>query len=457
MRDMRIYKGLILLMLMACPLMGQAQLTMYDFYLDVTAGGGLHTIQYSPEGGDHTPGFGSELKLAYRRPINERWCVSGGLGFSWYNGRSFYEDLRLSRAAVDAQNGEPYEYRVIFTNWKEKQHIANLEIPLMASYHYPINPKWSHSAAAGLKLFFPISNNFKITDGTLQTKGYFEHLTNIEYENLPQHGFFTKDDCEGKATLRKVGAAAAVDLGAYRSFKHSDMSLYMGLYFGYGFTNLAKEHSTLFDGTDYVGVVSSDRIGKAHLISAGIKAGISFGFPRIYPLPDMQHELAMEDENFAFILAGEIEKFEDSEVEDVLRIARELAAAEEARKARELAEVKEVVKWLNKNVKVEFKLGEAVVQMNDEIQSYINDLTHYIKTTPGRNVIIWGHTCNLGTEAKNIELGMQRSEAMRKLLIQAGCPINRVMARSKGSSEPLVPNTCEANRRQNRRIEIVVK
>lgn len=454
---MRIYKGLVLLLLMACPLGISAQLTMYDFYLDVTAGGGLHSIQFSPEDGKHTPGWGSEIKLDYRRPINDHWSVSGGIGFSWYNSRSLYEDLRLSRMAIDAQNGENYEYRVIFTDWKEKQHVANLEIPFIATYHYPINPKWSLAAGAGLKLFFPISNYYKIKDGTLQTKGYYEHMTNIEYENLPQHGFFTKDDCEGKMNLRKVGAAATVDLGAYRSFKHSDMSLYMGAYFNYGFTNLAKSHETIFDGNEYVGVLSSDRVDKAHLLSVGIKAGVTFGFPRIYPLPEMQHELEMEDENFAFILAGEIEKFEDNEVEDVLRIARELAAAEEARKSRELAEVKEVVKWLNKNVKVEFRLGEAIVEMNDEIQSYIDDLTHYIKTTPGRNVIIWGHTCNLGTEAKNIELGMQRSEAMRKLLIQAGCPINRVMARSKGSSEPLVPNTCEANRRQNRRIEIVVK
>ena len=141
----------------------------------------------------------------------------------------------------------------------------------------------------------------------------------------------------------------------------------------------------------------------------------------------------------------------------MLRIARQLAQQEEERKARELANVKEVVKWLNNNVQVEFKLGEAVVQMNDEIQTYINDLTNYIKKTPGRKVLIWGHTCNLGKESKNIELGMQRAEAMRKLLIQAGCPINRVMARSKGSSEPLVPNTSEANRRMNRRIEIVIK
>lgn len=428
----------------------------YEHYVDVTVGAGLHSVQFAPQSGEHTPGMGTELRAEYRYVINEHWLAGAGLGFSWYNGKSLYDDLRLSHMAVDAENGEPYEYRIIFSDWREKQHIVNLEIPFEAYYRHKINSIWSAIAGAGFKFYVPIVKDYSVQDGTLQTKGYFEKFTNVEYENLPQHGFFTKENCEGEASLKKFGVATMVDLGALRSFKHSDMSLYVGAYFGFGFTNLADKHAPLFDGKDYVGVVSSDHVDKVHLLSAGLKVGVTFGFPRIFPLPEMQHEMECDNEDLEAIEA-EIKKFEKDEIEEVLRIARQLAQQEEERKAKEYANVKEVVKWLNKNVKVEFKLGEAVVEMNDEIQNYINDLTHYIKTTPGRKVTIWGHTCNLGSEAKNIELGMQRAEAMRKLLIKAGCPINRVMARSKGSSEPLVPNTSEANRQMNRRIEIIVK
>lgn len=448
-------KGLILLGLLSLPLLLQAQ--TYDHYLDLTVGGGLHSIQFSPKEGDFTPGTGMEVRAGYRRVIDEHWSWGLGLGVSWYNARSFYEDYRIARAAVDDQNGEPYEYRVIFTDWKEKQHLVNLELPVAAYYQQPISTLWSFLGSAGLKFIVPVSNKYTILDGEMETKGYFKQLTNIEYENLPQHGFFKEEGFEGEASLRKFGGGVFVDAGLLRSFKHGDMSLYMGLYFNYGVTDLSKEHtSSLFDGKSYPGVLSSNLVDGAHLIAAGLKVGITFGMPRIFPLPEMQHELAMEDEDTENIEA-EIRKFETDEVEEVLRIARQLAQQEEERKARELANVKEVVKWLNNNVKVEFKLGEAVIQMNDEIQTYINDLTNYIKNTPGRRILIWGHTCNLGKESKNIELGMQRAEAMRKLLISAGCPINRVMARSKGSSEPLVPNTSEANRQKNRRIEIVVK
>lgn len=452
---MRMRKGLILLGLLSLPLLLQAQ--TYDHYLDLTVGGGLHSIQFSPKEGDFTPGTGMEVRAGYRRVIDEHWSWGLGLGVSWYNARSFYEDYRIARAAVDDQNGEPYEYRVIFTDWKEKQHLVNLELPVAAYYQQPISTLWSFLGSAGLKFIVPVSNKYTILDGEMETKGYFKQLTNIEYENLPQHGFFKEEGFEGEASLRKFGGGVFVDAGLLRSFKHGDMSLYMGLYFNYGVTDLSKEHtSSLFDGKSYPGVLSSNLVDGAHLIAAGLKVGITFGMPRIFPLPEMQHELAMEDEDTENIEA-EIRKFETDEVEEVLRIARQLAQQEEERKARELANVKEVVKWLNNNVKVEFKLGEAVIQMNDEIQTYINDLTNYIKNTPGRRILIWGHTCNLGKESKNIELGMQRAEAMRKLLISAGCPINRVMARSKGSSEPLVPNTSEANRQKNRRIEIVVK
>ncbi len=452
---MRMRKGLILLGLLSLPLLLQAQ--TYDHYLDLTVGGGLHSIQFSPKEGDFTPGTGMEVRAGYRRVIDEHWSWGLGLGVSWYNARSFYEDYRIARAAVDDQNGEPYEYRVIFTDWKEKQHLVNLELPVAAYYQQPISTLWSFLGSAGLKFIVPVSNKYTILDGEMETKGYFKQLTNIEYENLPQHGFFKEEGFEGEASLRKFGGGVFVDAGLLRSFKHGDMSLYMGLYFNYGVTDLSKEHTgSLFDGKSYPGVLSSNLVDGAHLIAAGLKVGITFGMPRIFPLPEMQHELAMEDEDTENIEA-EIRKFETDEVEEVLRIARQLAQQEEERKARELANVKEVVKWLNNNVKVEFKLGEAVIQMNDEIQTYINDLTNYIKNTPGRRILIWGHTCNLGKESKNIELGMQRAEAMRKLLISAGCPINRVMARSKGSSEPLVPNTSEANRQKNRRIEIVIK
>lgn len=452
---MRMRKGLILLGLLSLPLLLQAQ--TYDHYLDLTVGGGLHSIQFSPKEGDFTPGTGMEVRAGYRRVIDEHWSWGLGLGVSWYNARSFYEDYRIARAAVDDQNGEPYEYRVIFTDWKEKQHLVNLELPVAAYYQQPISTLWSFLGSAGLKFIVPVSNKYTILDGEMETKGYFKQLTNIEYENLPQHGFFKEEGFEGEASLRKFGGGVFVDAGLLRSFKHGDMSLYMGLYFNYGVTDFSKEHtSSLFDGKSYPGVLSSNLVDGAHLIAAGLKVGITFGMPRIFPLPEMQHELAMEDEDTENIEA-EIRKFETDEVEEVLRIARQLAQQEEERKARELANVKEVVKWLNNNVKVEFKLGEAVIQMNDEIQTYINDLTNYIKNTPGRRILIWGHTCNLGKESKNIELGMQRAEAMRKLLISAGCPINRVMARSKGSSEPLVPNTSEANRQKNRRIEIVIK
>ena len=454
---MRKRNGLILLGLLTLSLM-TAQAQLYDHYLDLTVGGGLHSIQFSPKGGEFTPGTGAEVKAGYRHTIDEHWSAGIGLGFSWYNARSFYEDYRIARSAVDAQNGEPYEDRVIFTDWREKQHLVNLEVPVAVYYQQSIRPLWSFLGSVGVKFFAPVSNRYQILDGTMETKGYFERLTNVEYENLPQHGFFSMENAEGEASLRKFGAGTFVDAGMLRSFKHSDMSLYMGLYFNFGVTNLSKSHTnSLFDGESYPGVLSSDRVEKAHLMAAGLKVGITFGLPRVYPLPEMQHEGVIEEDEDYAVRDAEIEHFERSEVEDVLRIARRLAQEEEERKARALADVKKVVNWLNKNVKVEFKLGQAVVEMNDEIRSYIDDLTYYIKNTPGRKIVIWGHTCNLGKEAKNIELGMQRAEAMRKLLIQAGCPINRVMARSKGSSEPLVPNTSEANRRMNRRIEIVIK
>jgi outer membrane protein OmpA-like peptidoglycan-associated protein len=83
-----------------------------------------------------------------------------------------------------------------------------------------------------------------------------------------------------------------------------------------------------------------------------------------------------------------------------------------------------------------------------------------IKRVHGTNIMIIceGHTCDLGSDAVNMRLGQRRADTVRNYLIQdEGFNPNNVVAISKGSSTPLVPNTSEANRRINRRVVLVIK
>ena len=72
-------------------------------------------------------------------------------------------------------------------------------------------------------------------------------------------------------------------------------------------------------------------------------------------------------------------------------------------------------------------------------------------------VIIEGHTDDLGEAEYNLELSRQRAETVRQYLIDHGVDGERLQAVGKGETEPLVENTNERARAQNRRVQMVVQ
>jgi len=71
---------------------------------------------------------------------------------------------------------------------------------------------------------------------------------------------------------------------------------------------------------------------------------------------------------------------------------------------------------------------------------------------PGR-IDVLGYTDDLGSAEHGLTLSQQRAEAVREVLAPAlaGYSIN---VTGRGEADPLVPNTSEANRARNRRVEI---
>jgi outer membrane protein OmpA-like peptidoglycan-associated protein len=75
---------------------------------------------------------------------------------------------------------------------------------------------------------------------------------------------------------------------------------------------------------------------------------------------------------------------------------------------------------------------------------------------PYTKVTIVGHTDNTGSDAINDPLSVNRAARTREYLVSRGVASNRFSIDGRGSHEPLVANNSEANRAQNRRVEIYV-
>jgi outer membrane protein OmpA-like peptidoglycan-associated protein len=69
-------------------------------------------------------------------------------------------------------------------------------------------------------------------------------------------------------------------------------------------------------------------------------------------------------------------------------------------------------------------------------------------------VLISGHTCDLGSDAYNLDLSRRRAESVRNYLQQTGLKDVAIRTEGLGETQPRLPNTSEANRSRNRRVDI---
>lgn len=80
-----------------------------------------------------------------------------------------------------------------------------------------------------------------------------------------------------------------------------------------------------------------------------------------------------------------------------------------------------------------------------------------IKRRPEPDLLIIGHTDNVGTDGYNDKLSLARAERMKELLMGLGIPEVRIQVAGRGKRESLVPTQNNVPEARNRRVEISVR
>ncbi len=80
-----------------------------------------------------------------------------------------------------------------------------------------------------------------------------------------------------------------------------------------------------------------------------------------------------------------------------------------------------------------------------------------LAANPTVNIMIIGHTDNVGTDTSNQSLSQRRADAVKTWLVTKGINANRIKTLGKGESEPRATNDTAAGRTLNRRIEFQVE
>ena len=261
--------------------MSRRTVNYFDFYV----GMGMHSMLFSPDEGDKNGRVGATAGAYYRRAMTPKLHLMTGLGASLYSARSKFSNMVNEMDYTDPENGEECMFKTTFKNWEEIQRTINLEVPVGAYYIRKIRRiPWYLKAGGGLMLNIPVMKKFKTDnppDGYLKKSVKFSS-TNVEYEDLPQHGLDKDQTMTGKADIRSAGLSLFIDAGMMHDLKKmKGKSIYVGIYYYQSVLNSlgGNAETKLYDPSNdnYSGVVSSDLVDKSLLMAVGVKFAFTIG------------------------------------------------------------------------------------------------------------------------------------------------------------------------------------
>jgi outer membrane protein OmpA-like peptidoglycan-associated protein len=108
---------------------------------------------------------------------------------------------------------------------------------------------------------------------------------------------------------------------------------------------------------------------------------------------------------------------------------------------------------LKLNSAVMFAAGQAT--LTPGAAQELQKAAKQIQAINPREIVIEGHTDNVGDPKANYQLSVQRAEAVKAFLVRQGIPDNTVKTQGFGDTRPVAPNDTEENKQKNRRIEVV--
>ncbi len=104
---------------------------------------------------------------------------------------------------------------------------------------------------------------------------------------------------------------------------------------------------------------------------------------------------------------------------------------------------------------IQFKADSAVLLESEKMK--LRKIAEILSLFPENDLLITGHTALAGTAASRTALSEQRAKAVAEYLMQLGIRDSyHIFTQGLGGEHPIAPNTTEANKARNRRVEITV-
>ena len=420
--------------------------------ISIFGAGGLSSLQYNLSEGEHKVGFGGQAGLGYSFFFSPYWSLGTGVEFARYRATATLPDNLISGISIQ--------------DYREQQRASYINIPLMVQYQTGGNHKLF--AALGGKIGFPVK-------------------ATIETDTYSANKLFMYTARETNLDKLNLNLMASAEMGI--KWKTSDKnSFYTGIFADFGFHNIQSTNEKTFINSAASGVqapiIESQVAGqpftdKITPLAAGVKIRLSFGAgktamqtwlfrgkpqatERAVVEKTLQEQAVKNDrddepaktdaatEAKAEIPVAVITEPEPEAVAEVI-----IEKPTETDKQAEAASRKAIIDIIQQPVE---QYGLSVTTLNAAQKQQLDEKIDLLKQNADIEIVIYGHTCDIGSDAANERVGLRRAENAKAYMISKGIEERRILGTaSKRDTDPVVPNTNEENRRKNRRVTILVR
>lgn len=198
---------------------------------------GLSTLKYNVNIGKQVDGLGGQFGVGYHFFFIPKLGIRIGVDFSLHNASFTLDNSSLRYMTTDIEDSV-FEFRSTVNNYKEKQYVIMLNIPLMLQFQ--TGAKHQFYVAAGGKVGLPLSGKYNSSKATVYNSGYYD-MENYEYTTQLFMGF---GQFSGSSRYLKFKTAffASAEIGA-KWMMRDGYKFYTGVYLDYGLNNIAKQRS----------------------------------------------------------------------------------------------------------------------------------------------------------------------------------------------------------------------
>ena len=254
-----------------------------QFYVGIQSG--IGNIQSDIAGLKTGNRLGGAVKAGYIYSLTTHFGIGSGLEFSQYKQEVFLSQpsATLTTFEIDPATSA-FNYNVTTKNYRERQTLHALQIPLFVQYKTNTNKGVAFNFRAGAKYFLPVSYKVKATADYVNGSAYYPDV-NLTINDLPEFGFGGQDNYSSSGEYKTKGIImSSFELGFTFDMgkKHS---LYAAMFFenGYG-TILNQNKNESYIGYNPTsasdrkanGLYSTDKDAEIKPVAFGLTLGWNF-------------------------------------------------------------------------------------------------------------------------------------------------------------------------------------